>query len=350
MSQLSHLPINERSQHLLKVLVERYIRDGQPVGSKTLALEASLSVSPATIRNILADLEEHGYLASPHTSAGRVPTSLGYRFFVDSLVTVKPLEKKVVQEFQQKLISDQHAPTLMTTVSNWLSELTRLTGLVMLPRRDVVLLRHIEFLSLPDNRVLTILVLNEHEVQNRIIQTNRAYTVSELQEAANYLNATYGGQDVLAVRQTLLATMQNERADMDKLMRTALEMADKVFDKSNDNKSADYVMAGQSHLLDLVDATGVVRLRQLFEAFTQKQSVLHLLDQCLNTEGVQIFIGKESGYDVFDECSVVTAPYKVDGQIAGVLGVVGPTRMSYERAISVVDVTAKLLSAALNQN
>jgi heat-inducible transcriptional repressor len=350
MTAVSHIPINERSQHLLKVLVERYIRDGQPVGSKTLALETSLSVSPATIRNILADLEEHGYLSSPHTSAGRVPTALGYRFFVDSLVTVRPLEKAVVEEFQQKLTPDQNVPALVTTVSNWLSELTHLTGLVMLPRREIVVLRHIEFLPLPDNRVLVILVLNEREVQNRIIQTNRTYSVSELQEAANYLSTTYGGQDVLTVRKKLLAEMQHERADMDRLMRTALDMADKVFDGPSDNKSADYVMAGQSHLLDLVDATGVVRLRQLFEAFTQKQSILHLLDQCLSTEGVQIFIGKEAGYDVLDECSVVTAPYKVDGQVAGMLGVVGPTRMPYERVISVVDVTAKLLSAALNQN
>lgn len=348
MNNASHLPINERSQHLLKVLVERYIRDGQPVGSKTLALETSLGISPATIRNILSDLEEHGYLSSPHTSAGRVPTARGYRFFVDSLVTVQPLERAVVDQFQQTLTRDQNVPSLVTTVSNWLSELTRLTGLVMLPRREMIVLRHIEFLPLSDNRVLVILVLNDHEVQNRIICTDKKYSLTDLQQAANYLNDLYGGQDIIRVRKNLLAAMQEDRKGMDRLMQAAIDVAGKAFDTTADN-SPDYVVAGQSHLLDLVDATGVTRLRQLFEAFTQKQSILHLLDQCLNTEGVQIFIGEESGYDVFGECSVVTAPYSTDGKIAGVLGVIGPTRMPYERVISVVDVTAKLLSAALNQ-
>lgn len=343
------LPINERSQHLLKVLVERYIRDGQPVGSKTLAQETSLGISPATIRNILSDLEEHGYLSSPHTSAGRIPTARGYRFFVDSLVTVKPLDKTIVEQFQQKLTPDQNVSTLVTTVSNWLSELTHLTGLVMLPRREVVILRHIEFLSLSDNRVLVILVLNNHEVQNRIIYTDKGYSLSELQQAANYLNSVYGGQDIVQVRKKLLAAMHEDHETMNSLMRAALEVAGKAFDSAPAD-NPDYVVAGQSHLLNLVDATGIARLRQLFDAFTQKQSILHLLDQCLNTECMQIFIGEESGYDLLDECSLVTTPYKTDGQIAGVLGVIGPTRMPYERVISIVDVTAKLLSAALNQS
>jgi heat-inducible transcriptional repressor len=347
MSQLANLPINERAQHLLKVLVERYIRDGQPVGSRTLATETQLGLSPATIRNVLSDLEEHGYLASPHTSAGRIPTVRGYRFFVDSLLTVKPLDNNAVQQCQQQLKPDQNVPTLVSSASNLLSELTRLTGLVMLPRREHISLRQIEFLPLSDNRVLVILVLNEREVQNRIIYTKRIYSQNELQQAANYLNATYAGQEIARVRKKLLAAMQNDRATMDQLMRTAIEVADQVLETTPNEQ--DYVLAGQNHLFDLVDNTGIQGLRQLFTAFTQKHDILHLLDQCLNTNGVQIFIGEESGYDVLDECSVVTAPYSVEGQAVGVLGVIGPTRMPYERVISIVDVTAKLLSAALNQ-
>lgn len=348
MTESLNIPINERAQHLLKVLVERYIRDGQPVGSRTLAAETSLGLSSATIRNVLADLEDHGYLISPHTSAGRIPTVRGYRFFVDSLLTVKPLDNSVIQQFHQQLISGQDTPALMTSVSNLLSDLTRLTGIVTLPRREHVVLRHIEFLPLSDNRLLVILVLNEHEVQNRIIYTDRIYSSSELQQATNYLNATYAGQDVLQVRKRLLAAMQEDRVDMDHLMSSAIAVAGKAFDETQ--VESDYVLAGQNHLFNLVDATGVVRLRQLFEAFNQKRDILHLLDQCLNVDGIQIFIGEESGYDVLDSCSVVTAPYSVDGQVVGVLGVIGPTRMPYEHVISIVDVTAKLLSAALNQN
>lgn len=348
MSQTPKIPINERSQHLLKMLVDRYIRDGQPVGSRTLATETTLGLSPATIRNVLADLEEHGYLTSPHTSAGRIPTVRGYRFFVDSLLTTRPFDEAALRQFQQQLtLEDKNMPSLMTSASNLLSELTRLTGLVMLPRREHVALRHIEFLPLSDKRVLVILVLNEHEVQNRVIYTDRVYSISELQQAANYLTATYAGQDILLVRKKILAAMQDDRTNIDSLMRTAIEVADQVFEKTPSEQ--DYVVAGQGHLLDWVDAAGVGRLRQLFDAFSNKRDILHLLDQCLNADGVQIFIGEESGYDMLDECSVITAPYSIDGQAVGVLGVIGPTRMPYERVISIVDVTAKLLSAALNQ-
>jgi heat-inducible transcriptional repressor len=277
-----------------------------------------------------------------------VPTARGYRFFVDSLLQVRPLDESVVQQFQQQLTVGQGGiSALMSAASNLLSDLTCLAGLVMLPRREHVMLRHIEFLPLSDNRILVILVLNEHEVQNRIIYTERVYSESELQQAANYLTSVYGGQDVLLVRKKLLAAMQEDRKDMDHLLQMAIEVADKAFDKTAGKD--DYVVAGQNHLLNLTSATGITRLQQLFQAFTQKQDILHLLDQCLNTERMQIFIGEESGYDVLEECSVVTSPYKVDGQIVGVLGVLGPTRMSYEHVISIVDVTAKLLSMALNQ-
>ncbi len=340
--------INERGQQLLKVLVEKYIRDGQPVGSKTLAEETVLGLSSATIRNVLADLEAHGYLRSPHTSAGRVPTVKGYRFFVDSLLTLQPLDNTAFQQFQQQLSPDQNVQDLVSTASNWLSEVTRMAGLVMLPKREKILLRHVEFLPLSDNRILAILVLNEHEVQNRIIYTDRVYNLVELQQAANFLVTTYAGQDIQQVRRQLAGAMQEERTHLGQLMQTAVEFGSKALASPAD-AAKDYVIAGQNHLLELAGETGVERLRQLFEAFTQKQDILHLLDQCLSAEGLQIFIGEESGYAALDECSLVTAPYSFEGKPVGVLGVIGPTRMSYDKVIPVVDITAKLLSAALNQ-
>lgn len=347
MTLQNHL-LNERSQHLLKVLVERYIRDGQPVGSRTLSEEAALNLSPATIRNVLADLEEHGYLSSPHTSAGRIPTARGYRFFVDSLLTVQPLDKNTVQHFQQQFKPENNVKGLVTSASNLLSDITKLTGLVMLPKREHASLRHVEFLPLTENRVLAILVLNEQEVQNRIIYTDRVYSSAELQQAANYLTATYQGYDIAQVRERLLRTMQEDSAQLNNLMQATIDVADKIFDKPK-TVSTDYVLAGQENLFDLAGPGGINRLRQLFEAFTQKRDILHLLDQCLSTSGVQIFIGEESGYEVLEDCSLVTAPYSVEGAPVGVLGVIGPTRMPYERVISVVDVTAKLLSTALAQ-
>lgn len=346
MSKSSDTIINERAQHLLKIVVERYIRDGQPIGSKVLAEETGLGLSSATIRNVLSDLEERGFLQSPHTSAGRIPTVKGYRMFVDSLLTVKPLDKTALQQVQQQLTTETNVQNLVSTASNMLSDLTRLAGLVMLPKRERILLRHVEFLSLTENRVLVILVLNEHEVQNRIIYTDRIYSESELQQAANYLNATYAGKDIHKVRKSLLTALQEERKRVDRLMQAAIDVADKVFVQSNEKN--DYVMAGQNHLLGLAEATSVQRLQQLFEAFAQKRDILHLLDQCLHADGVQIFIGEESGYSMLDECSLVTAPYFVEDQVVGVLGVIGPTRMPYDRVISIVDVTAKLLSSALN--
>jgi len=339
--------IDERSQYLLKVLVDRYIKEGQPVGSKTLAEETGLGLSPATIRNVLADLEEHGFLHSPHTSAGRIPTAKGYRFFIDSLLTVQPLDNSTIQQFQQQLTPDLNIPALVTSTSNLLSELTRLTGLVMLPQREQVLLRHVEFLSLTQNRVLAILVFNNQEVENRIIYTDRQYTPSELQQAANYLNETYTGFDIAQVKHELISALQQDRDHANTLMQATIDVAAKALDEPKFDK--DYVLAGQNHLFNLANQTSVTRLKELFEAFTQKRDILHLLDQCLNTKGIQIFIGEESGYAILDECSLVTAPYSVNNKTVGVLGVIGPTRMPYDKVIPIVDVTAKLLSSALNQ-
>jgi len=346
MQQQKETNINERAQHLLKVVVERYIRDGQPVGSKTLAEEAAIGVSSATIRNVLAELEDYGYLRSPYTSAGRVPTDQGYRFFVNALLTAQQLPSPDKLQLMQQLSPDLNEAELIASASNLLSDLTSLAGLVMLPKREYTVLRHVEFLPLAENRVLVILVLNNHEVQNRIIYTDRKYSAAELQQAANFLSATYAGQDITKIRRELAAAVQDERNSLNQLMQTALEVTGKGF--TPEKSAKDYVFAGQSNLLELARVTDLNRVRQLFEAFTQKQDILHLLDQCLNAEGLQIFIGEESGYDLLDECSLVTAPYSINDQVVGVLGVIGPTRMSYDKVIAIVDVTAKLLGAALN--
>lgn len=337
--------LNQRAQQILKVLIERYIEEGAPVGSKTLAEERALNLSPATIRHILFDLEEAGYLSSPHTSAGRIPTELGYRFFVNSLLTVKPIEEMTVQEVQNQLHSDLNLSNLLQSASNVLSGLTNMVGLVTLPRRNRTALRQVEFLPLSGNRVLVILVLNNREVQNRIIYTDRTYTQSELQEAANYVNAHYVGKDLLAARKELLTAIQHDKDKMANLIEVTIDIANKAFSSEND----DYIVAGQVNLLNQTKQANLEQIRSIFEAFTKKQEILALLNHAMEAEGVQIFIGRESGHEAFDHCSIVATPYSVEGQVIGTLGVIGLTRMPYERVISAVDVTAKLLSAALNQ-
>ncbi|MDG4552230.1 MAG: heat-inducible transcriptional repressor HrcA [Candidatus Contendobacter sp.] len=339
--------LNERTQHLLRALVERYIRNGQPVGSRTLARDAGLDLSPATIRNVMADLEELGYLRAPHTSAGRVPTARGYRFFIDTLLHLKPLEDREVETLRRRIDQPvRDGAELARSVSDLLSGATHLVGVVMLPRRKTLTLRQVEFLPLAENRVLVILVLNTQEVQNRVIQTQRPYGAMELQQAANYLNQQFTGQDIHQVRESLLRDLRETRDSLDRLMQTVVEMAEQTFEpESNDQ---DYVVAGQTQLMRYADLSDLDKLRQLFEAFNHKRDLLHLFDQCLRADGVQIFIGEESGFEALEGCSVVTAPYSVEGRVLGVLGVIGPTRMAYDRVIPVVDVTARLLAAALN--
>ena len=348
MSNPTRTVLNERAQHLLRVLIQRYIREGEPIGSRTLARDAAMDLSPATIRNVMADLEDLGFVRAPHTSAGRMPTVQGYRFFVDSLLTVQPLDGRDVQRLRKELNLDLERKDLVDRASNLLSGITRMAGVVMLPKRKQAALRRIDFLPLSDNRVLVILVINERDVQNRIIHVDRSYSPSELETAANYLNAQFAGKDIEAVRAQIIADMQQTRADMDRLMKTAIDMAQQVFTDDGLGKDEDVVVAGQTNLLEFRELCEVDKLRHLFEAFNQKREILHLLDQCVNAEGVQIFIGEESGYTALDECSVVTAPYTVDGRVVGVLGVIGPTRMAYDRVIPIVDTTARLLGAALN--
>lgn len=339
--------ITERAQNLLKKLVEAYIREGQPVGSRILARDSGLDLSAATIRNVMADLEELGLVASPHTSAGRVPTAKGYRLFIDSLLTMKPIRSGDVERLKLELQGKDSIENIMETVSGFLSTVTRMAGIVTTPKREYSSLRHVEFLSLSDGRVLAILVTNESEVQNRILTTKKPYTESELRQVSNYLNATFAGIDIYSVRRRLLEEMKETKHNMVLMMEAAVEMAEYLF--SNEQAPADYVLAGETNLMDFHDLSDLEKLRKLFEAFGEKRDILHLFDQCLVASGVQIFIGEESGYQVLGDCSIVTAPYEVDGKMLGVLGVIGPTRMAYEKVIPIVDMTAKILGLTLNE-
>ena len=342
--------LNERAQTILKIIVERYIRSGQPIGSKTLVDEGLLALSPATVRNIMAELEDAGYLLSPHTSAGRIPTALGYRFFVNSLLMMESaLTPNQIDQLQHQLEQHLDEHSLVESTSALLSELTRFAGLVTVPCREAFLLRHVEFLSLQGNRVLVVLVLNEKEVQNRIIVTQRHYEENELQQVANYFNAHYSGKDLRRIRDELLTDMRTDRTGIANLMNLILEMTDKAFTNPEKLLPEDYVLAGESNLLDMAEETNLEKMLSLFKTFNQKRELLHLLEQCLKADGIQIFIGEESGYLALGECSLVTAPYKAGNKVVGVLGIIGPTRMPYERVIPTVEITAKLLSAALKE-
>jgi len=338
-------PVNDRALHFLKALVERYIRDGQPVGSRTLAKDTGLELSPATIRNVMADLEEMGLVVSPHTSAGRVPTVSGYRLFLNSLLTVKPPGESEVDEIRRRFADLDDSASLVETASKLLSGVTRLAGVVMMPRRERQAFRQIEFLPLSGDRVLAILITEEGEVHNRVIHTQERYSPSQLEQAANYLNSLFGGRDMREVRHRLLEEMRLTQHHMDHLMRQAMELARRVVEAAED-KDELYV-AGQTNLMEFTELANLDRLKQLFEAFTEKRQILHLLDRCIEAEGVQIFVGEESGYEVLGGCSLVSAPYQIDGKVIGVLGVIGPARMNYPRVIPIVDVTARLLGAAL---
>lgn len=341
---MSSTELNERAQQLLKTLVECYIRDGQPVGSRTLARSSDLDLSPASIRNVMADLEELGLVTSPHTSAGRVPTPQGYRMFINSLLRVQLLEGDEVLRLQRQLAPEAPISELLERASRLLSGVTRMAGLVTVPRHEQTLLRHVEFVALSDNRVLAIFVINESEVQNHVIRTERRFSPAELTQAANYLNSEYGGRELEEVRRGVVRAMQEVKDAATALLQAVMDAAE----QAQTLNQRDYVLAGQTNLMDFTEFSNVGALRQLFDAFAEKRDILHLLDQCLDSGGVQIFIGDESGYEVLGNCSVVTAPYSVDGKTLGVLGVIGPTRMAYERVIPLVDVTAKLLGAALN--
>ena len=336
--------LNERTQRLLKVLVERYIADGQPVASKTLAAVSGLELSPASIRNMLADLEAMGLIASPHTSAGRVPTQRGYRLFVDRLITIQPLEEPMVQELRHNLQPDSPQRVLQSA-SQMLSQLTQFAGVVMTPQRPDGAFRQIEFLRLSERRVLMILVTLEGDVRNHLFNTPRDYSGSELIEAANFLNQHYAGQALAGVVERMEQELTCLQGDISGLMTAAIHFG-------RESLNGDEVMvSGEGKLLCVNDFGGdLQRLRELFDTFQRKTELLQLLEQSRQAPGVNLFIGDESGVVTLDDCSVVIAPYRMGGQVVGTLGVVGPTRMAYERVIPLVDITARLVSSALNFN
>ncbi len=341
-------PPTDRAQHLLRVLIQRYIRDGQPVGSRTLSKDAGLDLSPATIRNVMSDLEDMGMVSAPHTSAGRVPTPKGYRLFVDTLVRYRqPKDDDIDMLRSQIRRKVDDADALVVSVSNMLSDFTSLAGVVTVPRGQHAALRQIEFLPLSENRILVILVINDREVQNRILHTDRDYSASELQQAANFINQHYAGVEMPQVREQLLTDLESTRDSMNEAMHDIISVAHSAMG-GPDHPDGEYVLAGETNLMGFAELSDVDTLRRLFEAFSRKQQILDLLDRSINADGVQVFIGEESGFRILDDCSIVTAPYKLDDDTIGVLGVIGPTRMAYDRVVPIVDITARLLRSALN--
>lgn len=336
--------LNQRSERLLKTLVELYIADGQPVGSRTLAQASGLDLSSASIRNMLSDLEGMGLIASPHTSAGRVPTSRGYRFFVDRLLTVSPLESEAVRELEHGLQPDS-PQRLVQAASTLLSDLSHFAGVVVTPQRPDVAFRQVEFLRLSERRVLLILVTLDGDVQNHLLQTERDYAPGELVEAGNFLNLHYAGQGLSRIAGRLETELLTLKRDITELMSAAIDFGRQAMRSPEDA----VLISGGSNLLRVRDLSDDMnRLRELFDTFERKTELLNLLNQSREAQGVNLFIGDESGVITLDECSVVAAPYRINGQVVGSLGVIGPTRMAYERVIPIVDITARLVSGALS--
>ena len=339
--------LDPRARGLLRSLIAQYIRDGEPVGSRTLAKHSGLDVSPATIRNIMADLEEIGLVAAPHTSAGRVPTAQGYRVFVDSLLQVQPLGDADMSRLRANVTAGTGTQALLSNASQLLSAMSHFVGVVTVPRREQFAFRHIDFVPLEPHRVLVILVFTDNEVQNRVVTTQRVYTASELEQVANFLNANYAGLRMAEIRERMLLEMRETSHRLHQLMVAAVDVTQDAF---TDRPGADMLVAGQVNLMGSQGLADMDRLKELFEAFQRKRDLLLLLENCSHAEGVRLFIGEESGFTALDGCSVVTAPYGVEGRVLGVLGVIGPTRMAYQRVIPVVQATAQILSSALNQS
>ncbi|MDR7148183.1 heat-inducible transcriptional repressor [Hydrogenophaga palleronii] len=337
--------LDDRAKLLLKALVERYIADGQPIGSRTLAKAAGMDLSPATIRNVMSDLEELGLIASPHTSAGRIPTARGYRLFVDTMLTVRRESLSPVGDMSPPSIQGGQPQRVISHAANMLSTLSQFVGVVMAPRRASVF-RHIEFLSLSERRVLVIIVSPDGDVQNRIIHTQVDFSQTQLLEAANFLNAHYAGLTMEAVRERLRTEVDALRGEIADLMKAAVDIGAEA-----DSEHDDVVVAGERNLLSVSEfSSDMGQLRRMFDLFEQKTQLIRLLDVSTQADGVRIYIGGESQVVPFEDLSVVTAPYEVDGKVVGTLGVIGPQRMPYDRMIQIVDVTAKLVSNALSHS
>ena len=333
-----------RARQLLRTLVARHVHDGEPVGSQTLARHAGLDVSPATIRNILSSMEDAGLLVAPHSSAGRIPTAQGYRLFVDSLLQLKPLPEGEVSRLRHELPAGAGTHALLGSTSELLSAMTHFVGMVSVPKRESFAFRQIEFVALDPQRVLAILVFADGEVQNRMVQTRRAFDPSELEQAATYLNMHFAGQPLVQIRASLLRDLRHARSEMERLLASSVELAEQAFAPGPE----DMLVAGQTRLMGLQDLTDLERLRALFDAFAEKRELLQLLERTAKAPGMRVFIGEETGLAPLEGMSLVTAPYGRDGQLLGVLGVIGPSRMAYERVIPVVEATAAALGEALD--
>lgn len=332
--------LDDRAKLLLKALVERYIADGQPIGSRTLSRASGLELSPATIRNVMSDLEELGLIASPHTSAGRIPTTRGYRLFVDTMLTTQR------EQFAPQILAAEQPQKVITNAAHLLSNLSQFVGVVIAPRRTSVF-RHIEFLRLSEKRYLVIIVSPDGDVQNRVIFTESDYSQTQLLEASNFLNANYAGMAIEHVRERLKTEVDQLRGEIANLMQTAVQVSSEVLNQEQD----EVVIAGERNLLSVSDfSTDMGQLRRAFDLFEQKTQLMRLLDNSSKAEGVRIYIGGESHVVPIEDLSVVSAPYEVDGQVVGTLAVIGPTRMHYDRMIQIVDITSKLVSNALSHN
>ena len=338
---------NNRAQYLLKVLIQKYISDGSPIGSRTLLEDSGLDLSPATIRHVMSDLEDHGLIRAPHTSSGRIPTARGYRMFVDTLVRYQNPDTDYIDEIQSELRADNYdTGQLIDKVSNTLSRITSLAGIVKVPKGDNVSLKRIEFLPLSENRILTILVLNNDEVQNRILDTKEKHSASELQKVSNFINENYANQSLDSIRMKLVSDMDETRLSMNKEMQDIISTASKAMEVADENED-EFIVAGERNLMDFAELSNVEKLKQLFDAFSSKRMMIDLLDRSISADGVQIFIGSESGFSMLDDCSVVAAPYKLSKNQVGVLGVIGPKRMAYDRVVPIVDLTAKMLGSII---
>lgn len=336
---------SHRARRILSAIVDKYIQEGIPIGSKSLSLADEIGLSPASIRNVMSDLEELGFIASPYTSSGRVPTSKGYRFFIDSLLKLQPVEANELARIKKRVNThESNSRELAISVSNTLSAITKLAGIVTIPKQQVTRLKEIDFIQLSEKRILAIIVMNETEVENRILQMKRDYSKDELKQASNYLNTHYKGRSLSYIKKHLINEMIQTKESVNSLMSDLIDIADKVLDF---DESEEYIVAGQRRLMDFHELSDIKKLRQLFDAFREKQQLLELLDKSMSTDGIQIFIGEESGYQMFDNCTLITSPYTTEEGAIGVLGVIGPTRIAYQKVIPIVDITAKLLGKSL---
>ena len=334
-----------RAKDILSVIINKYIAEGIPIGSKNLSLSDQINLSPASIRNVMSDLENLGFITAPHTSAGRIPTPKGYRFFIDSLLQLQPVNDKEVESIKQKVMNkESNSRELAKNISSTLSAITQLAGIVTVPKQDVSRLKELDFIPLSENRILAILVINDSEVENRILQMKREYSRDELRLTSNYINQNYIGRSFHYIKNDLLNQLKRTKELANSLMNNIVNIAEEV---SEDSSSDEYILSGENRLLDFDELSDIKELKSLFDAFNEKQEILHLLDKSMSTSNIQIFIGEESGYKMFNNCSLITSPYTTEDGAIGVLGVIGPTRIAYQKVIPIVDITAKILNQSL---